>query len=150
MESIIIHERGACRGGSICVWDGISFGGCTGLHIFPHGTMNAYMPSSAGAMSYNFLLQDDNTKLLRARIMDNHLQHMEKPAQSLDLNPIKHVWDALERHITALNPPLQTLATLAKRLSLPIKLIECIIVVCVVLLLGKIILNTEDNFPILN
>ncbi|KFM62355.1 Transposable element Tcb1 transposase, partial [Stegodyphus mimosarum] len=57
---------------------------------------------------------------------------MEWPAQSLDLNPIKHIWDALGRCLAALNPPLQILATLVTALqkqwlSHPMKLIDCII-----------------------
>ncbi|GBO06873.1 hypothetical protein AVEN_128756-1 [Araneus ventricosus] len=36
---------------------------------------------------------------------DNGLERMEWPAQSPDLNPIKHFWDYLGRQVDALSPP---------------------------------------------
>ena len=36
-----IRERDACGRNSVCVWGGISLGGCTDLHVFPRGTVNA-------------------------------------------------------------------------------------------------------------
>ncbi|KFM74961.1 Transposable element Tcb2 transposase, partial [Stegodyphus mimosarum] len=84
-----------------------------------------------------FLLQDDNARPRRAHIIDDYLQQeaimcMEWPARSPDLNPIEPVWDAVERHIAALNLPPQTLAVLATALqeqwlSLPMELIDHII-----------------------
>ncbi|GBM65998.1 hypothetical protein AVEN_152202-1 [Araneus ventricosus] len=84
--------------------------------------LDAYMRHYAGAIGDDFLLQDDNARSHRARIMDDYLQQetiqrIEWPARSLDLNPIEHVWDALERHIAALNPPPQKLATPATALQ---------------------------------
>ncbi|GBM43825.1 hypothetical protein AVEN_166223-1 [Araneus ventricosus] len=134
-----IRERDAYGGGSVCVWGGISLGGRTDLHVFPRGTVNAqtyrddildaYVRPYAGAIVDDFLLQDDNARPRRARILDDYLQQqtiqrMEWPPLSPDLNPFDHVWDALERRIAALNPPLQTPFPLAtalqeQRLSLP-------------------------------
>ncbi|GBM35827.1 Transposable element Tc3 transposase [Araneus ventricosus] len=126
-----IGERDAYGGGSVCVWGGISLGGRTDLHVFPSGTVNAqayrdnildaYVRPYAGAIGDDFLLQDDNARLHRARIVDDYLQQetiqrMERPARSPDLNPNEYVWDALERRIATLNPPPQTLATLCKEL----------------------------------
>ncbi|GBL94666.1 hypothetical protein AVEN_83981-1 [Araneus ventricosus] len=140
-------ERDAYGAGGVCVWGGICLGGCTDLHVFPRGTVNAqtyrddildaYVRRYAGAIGDDFLLQDDNARPHRPRIVDDYLQQetiqrMESPARSPDLNPIEHVWDNLGRRIAALNPPPQTLATLATALqeqwlSLPTELIDRII-----------------------
>ena len=52
------------------------------------------------------LLQDDNDRPHRARIVDAYLQQqhitrIDWPARSQDLNPIEHVWDQLGRAVQA-------------------------------------------------
>ncbi|GBM82953.1 hypothetical protein AVEN_68103-1 [Araneus ventricosus] len=98
--------------------------------------LDAYVRPYAGAIGDDFLLQDDNARPNRTRIVDDYLQQetiqrMEWPARSPNLNPMEHVWDALGTRIAALNSPPQTLATLAtvlqeQWLSLP-ELIDRII-----------------------
>ncbi|KFM66927.1 Transposable element Tcb2 transposase, partial [Stegodyphus mimosarum] len=90
-----IHERDAYGRGRACVWGGISLGGRTDLHVFPRGTVNtqvyrdgtldAYVRSYAGVIRDAFLLQDDNARPHRARIVDDYLRQetimrMEWPA----------------------------------------------------------------------
>ncbi|KFM63265.1 Transposable element Tcb1 transposase, partial [Stegodyphus mimosarum] len=84
------------------------------VQVYRDDILGVYVRPYARAISDDFLLQDDNTRLHRIRIVDDYLQQqtiqrLEKSARSPDLNPIKHVWDALGRHIAALNPPVQTL-----------------------------------------
>ena len=52
------------------------------------------------------LLQDDNARPHRARIMDAYLQQqhitrIDWPACSPDINPIEHVWDKLGKAVQA-------------------------------------------------
>ncbi|GFU39920.1 transposable element Tcb2 transposase [Trichonephila clavipes] len=57
-------------------------------------------------MGAEFLFMDDNARPHRANIVDESLQseditRMDCPAYSPDLNPIKQVWDMLDRRIVA-------------------------------------------------
>ncbi|KFM63970.1 Transposable element Tcb2 transposase, partial [Stegodyphus mimosarum] len=105
--------------------------------VYRDDILDAYVCPFAGAIGDAFLLQDDNARPHRARIIDDYLQQetiirMEWPARYPGLKPIEFVWDALGRHLAAVNPPAQTLAALATRLqkqwlSLPMELIDHII-----------------------
>ncbi|KFM74108.1 Transposable element Tcb2 transposase, partial [Stegodyphus mimosarum] len=79
-----IPERDAYGRGSVCVWGSIPLGGCTDLHVFPRGIVNAqvyrddildaYVRSYARAIGDAFLLQNDNARPPRTRIVPDYLQ----------------------------------------------------------------------------
>jgi len=56
-----------------------------------------------------YIFQDDNAPVHRAKIVtdwknENSIDFFLYPAQSSDLNPIKNVWDYLERYICKRDP----------------------------------------------
>ena len=65
------------------VWAGISYNGCTDLHVFKNGTVNGqryrdeilapYVVPYAGAVGQEFILMDDNATAQRARIVNAYL-----------------------------------------------------------------------------
>ncbi|GFU06731.1 DDE_3 domain-containing protein [Trichonephila clavipes] len=67
------------------------------------------------------LFMDDNALPHRANIVDECLHseditRMDWPAYSPDLNPSEHVWDMLDRRITARQPPPTCLPELRRAL----------------------------------
>ena len=68
------------------------------------------------------ILQDDNARPHKARIVQNFLQQqqvtkMDWSARSPDLNPIEHLWDVLGRRIRANHPPANNLDVLFRNLE---------------------------------
>ncbi|GFS60713.1 transposable element Tcb2 transposase [Trichonephila clavipes] len=66
-------------------------------------------------------LMDDNCRPHHANLVEDFLFEegivgMEWPACSPDMNPIEHVWDALERRVAGRQPPPQTLQELERAL----------------------------------
>ncbi|GFX83328.1 transposable element Tcb2 transposase [Trichonephila clavipes] len=102
------------------VWAGIMIDGCTDLHSFDTGSVNAqryrdevlepYDRLFRCAVGPDFIFMDDNAPCHRAVLIDDFLeteniQRMSWPANSSDLNPIEHVWYMLGRQIAALSHP---------------------------------------------
>ena len=73
-----------------------------------------------GRMSQEAILQDDNARPQRGRVVDEfirqfNIQRLDWSANSPDLNLIEHIWDELGRRVYRHNPP-QTLVQLRQRL----------------------------------
>ncbi|GFW64471.1 transposable element Tcb2 transposase [Trichonephila clavipes] len=75
----------------------------------------------AAAIGYYIILMDDNCRPHRDNLVEDFLfekgiVRMEWPACSPDMNPIKHVWNALGRRVATRQPPPQTLQELKRAL----------------------------------
>ncbi|GFY19805.1 DDE_3 domain-containing protein [Trichonephila clavipes] len=99
------------------IWVGIMLDGLTLLRVFERGSVTGvryrdevtepYVGLFRGACGPEFLLMDDNVH--RALLVDGFLEsedirRMHWPVRSPDLNPIKHVWNALGRKMKTRNP----------------------------------------------
>ena len=68
------------------------------------------------------VLQDDNARPHRARIVqqflqENNVDHLDWPARSPDLSPIEHVWDILGQRVRQRVPRPRTLQALGAALQ---------------------------------
>ena len=82
---------------------------------------NDVRPSLNSPECQSVVLEDDNTKSQRARIIEEYknLQNIASlplPSLSPDLNPIEHLWDELGRRVRNWEPAVSTLRELHKAL----------------------------------
>ncbi|GFU03068.1 transposable element Tcb1 transposase [Trichonephila clavipes] len=120
-------ERHRYGGAEWFLWEGIILGSRTDLHvqsvtmtghIYRDVILEQHVSLFRGAMGAEFLFMDDNIRPHRANIVDECLQSEDitRPAYSLDLNPIEHVWDMLGRGIAARQTPPTCLSELRRAL----------------------------------
>ena len=108
-----VQERDRYGGGSIMMWGGIGRnyrtplyrvqGNLTGLGYRDNMLQPLVLPAMQ-ALGPGAILQDDNARPHRARVVNDFLQQqqvirMDWPACSPDLNPNEHAWDVLGRRI---------------------------------------------------
>lgn len=115
-----ISPRVPFGGGSVMFWGGICFDGRTELVPIRVRSMNAdyylehivvgHVMPFAPFVGPNFLLMQDNARPHVARPVIRYLNavgipFMEWPANSPDMNPIEHLWDAIKKTIRRRTPP---------------------------------------------
>ena len=111
------------------VWGGISVrsriellvlnGTLTGQHYINEVLQPVVLPF---VQEHHVVLQDDNARPHRARIVQQFLQqnnvdHLDWPARSPDLSPIEHVWDILGQRVQQRDPQPRTLQALGTTLQ---------------------------------
>ncbi|GFS74656.1 transposable element Tc3 transposase [Trichonephila clavipes] len=116
----------------VMVWAGIMMDSYADLHFFDTGYATAqryrdevlepYVRLFRGAVGPDFIFKDDNVPCHRAVLIGDFLeteiiQRMSWPANSIDLNPIEHVWDMFERQIAALLHPPSSVTELKRALQ---------------------------------
>ncbi|GFW73025.1 transposable element Tcb2 transposase [Trichonephila clavipes] len=130
-NAAFVHESVRFGGGGVLVYGGISIDGRTDFYIIRDGPLTTrryrdeilrpIVVPYAAAIEDDFILMDDNCRPTRDNLMEDFLfeegiVRMEWPACSPDMNPIKHVWDALGRRVAGRQPSPQTLQELEKAL----------------------------------
>nr|CAH7725957.1 unnamed protein product [Callosobruchus chinensis] len=93
-------------------WGGIRFNRRTQLIYIP-GTMtgayylqniiNTIVQPLRNEIGDQFIFMEDNARPHRTRVVQQALENgnitrLERPAMSLDMNPMKHVWDYFSSH----------------------------------------------------
>ena len=125
--AIVEHDR--YGGGSLMVWGGISVrfrtellvlnGTLTGQRYINEVLQPVVLPF---VQQHHVVLQDDNARPHRARIVQQFLQqnnvdHLDWPARSPDFSPIEHVWDILGQRVRQRVPRPRTLQALGAALQ---------------------------------
>ena len=125
--AIVEHDQ--YGGGSLMIWGGISVRARTELLVL-NGTPTGQcyinevlqLVVLPFVQQHHVVLQDDNARPHRARIVQQFLQqnnvdHLDWPARSPDLSPIELVWDILGQRVWQRVPRPRTLQALGAALK---------------------------------
>ena len=99
-NDICVRERGQFGGGSVMVWAGILLHTKTPM-IPIHRNLNTHITANRGMV----LMQDNATPHTARRpqqvLQGHNIRLLDWPPCSRDLNPTEHVWDEIDRRVTA-------------------------------------------------
>ncbi|GFV20860.1 transposable element Tcb1 transposase [Trichonephila clavipes] len=99
-----IIERDRYGGRGVLVWGGFMLGSRIDLHIFDAGSVNGTRYCNEILLPY--LHEGFCDTVAAEQLLEcEHIERMDWPARSRDLNPIEHVWDFLGRRLAARTLP---------------------------------------------
>lgn len=118
LESCIEERDRHPPGGKLMIWGGITFNSKTPLHVV-QGNLTAdqyitqiidpYVLPFLNAVPRTMFMQDGarphTARITTQHLEDHNVQPLTWPSKSPDLNPIEHIWDALDTRIR--NRPVQ-------------------------------------------